>query len=81
MRSPVRFFKTLQSIGCNTWKLLKKYPWLKPLAWLYQLFRWGSRGMRRQDAIGGLLEDVGKAKREDVFLDKLGVTRRSKMEM
>lgn len=29
----------LQSFGEDNWKLLKKYPWLRPFAWLYQIFR------------------------------------------
>lgn len=29
----------LQYFGEDNWKLLKKHPWLRPFAWLYQIFR------------------------------------------
>ena len=76
MKKPWSFLKSLQKTGCRTWKLLKKYPWLKPLAWLYQLFRWGSRGLKRRDFAKNMMKDMKKARREDVFFDNLEVVRR-----
>lgn len=79
MRNPFKFLKVLQRIGCKTWELLRKYPWLKPFAWVYQIYRWGSHGLQRSDAIRETMNDIGKAKREDKFLEKLEVTRRNKL--
>lgn len=79
MRNPFTFLKALQSTGCKTWELLRRYPWLKPFAWLYQIYRWGSHGLQRSDAVRETISDVGKAKREDRFLERLEVTRRNKL--
>ena len=79
MRNPFKFLKVLQRIGCKTWELLRKYPWLKPFAWVYQIYRWGSHGLQRSDAIRETMNDIGKAQREDKFLEKLEVTRRNKL--
>ena len=76
MRRPWRFFASLQSAGSKTWLLLRKYPWLKPFAWIYQLFRWANRGLHRKDFAKNMVKDMKKARREDVFFDNLGVVRR-----
>ena len=76
MRRPRQFFASLQLAGSKTWKLLRKYPWLKPFAWIYQLFRWANRGLRRKDFAKNMVKDMKKARREDVFFDNLGVVRR-----
>lgn len=34
---PVSLLKNLQNNGLKSWKALEKYPFLKPLAWFYQL--------------------------------------------
>ena len=36
----VQLFKYLQLRGERHWKALKKYPWLKPFAWIYQSCRY-----------------------------------------
>lgn len=38
--------RSLQSRGKQNWKLLGKYPKLKPFAWLYQIFRYAKRGLQ-----------------------------------
>lgn len=38
-RSVWDILRRLQSFGEDNWKLLKKYPQLRPFAWLYQIFR------------------------------------------
>lgn len=32
-------FRHLQNSGCRNWKLIRRFPWLKCMAWLYQIFR------------------------------------------
>lgn len=75
-KRPIILFKTLQKGGCITWKVLEKYPWLKPFAWIYQLLRWLRRGLQRPRAIRSFIKDIRKAKIEDEFLEKLEVVRR-----
>lgn len=38
--SRIGLFRQLQSRGEVNWKAYHKHPWLKPFAWLYQLFRY-----------------------------------------
>lgn len=37
-------FRYLQSTGEMTWKALKKHPWLRPFAWIFQSCRFAKRG-------------------------------------
>lgn len=74
-RSPYSMLKLAQERGCLNWKILKKYPLLKPFAWIYQLGRWAGKGMRRKMWGRGLAEDIKKAVRQDGLLDDLGVRR------
>lgn len=37
---PIQLFKHIQSHGETHWKALKKHPWLKPFAWIYQSCRY-----------------------------------------
>lgn len=37
-RSLLQVLGSLQEVGCNNWKLCQAHPWLKPFAWLYQIF-------------------------------------------
>lgn len=36
--SPLQLLKRLQSGGTVRWKILRKYRWLQPFAWIYQIF-------------------------------------------
>lgn len=78
-RNPFSILKLAQTRGCINWKILEKYPYLKPFAWIYQLGRWARKGMRRESAGRGLAEDIKKAVRQDGLLDDLGV-RRNRIE-
>lgn len=74
-RNPIHGLKKAQKAGCHTWKALKKHPWLRPFAWVYQLIRWISHGRKR----GVNLTYVNRASQtesvETDFLRRLGVTR------
>lgn len=37
-RSLLSVLKDLQKVGLDNWELCRRYPWLKPFAWLYQIF-------------------------------------------
>ena len=37
---PIQLFKYIQSHGETNWKALKKHPYLKPFAWIYQSCRY-----------------------------------------
>lgn len=40
IKHPIQFFKYIQSHGEKNWNALKKHPWLKPFAWIYQSCRY-----------------------------------------
>ncbi len=72
-RHPISFLRTMQRIGCRTWKALEKWPCLKCFAWLYQLCRLARRGLCRRNALGKLREDMGKAETLQGLLDALQI--------
>ena len=68
------FFKNLQQQGLANWGLLKRTPWLKPVAWIYQLCRYVKRGLKG----GGLRhfsQNIAASKRRNKLMDELGATR------
>lgn len=74
--SDLNFFQLLQRHGCYNWKALKKHPWLKPFAWLYQLCRYIRKGLRGRNFIGAFLHAVRKKKESADLLTELGVQRK-----
>lgn len=74
------FFVLLQKRGLRTWQLLKKYPFLKPLAWFYQLCRYIKMGLQRKNPFGKLKEEYSQRKIRDNFFKRLGVTREADKE-
>lgn len=77
-RSSDGFFRNLQDSGCRNWKLLARCPYLKPFAWLYQLFRYVRLGLSRRKSIRSLLEDMARGRRLNRMLRELGATRHGK---
>ena len=67
------FFRWLQKRGCETWPAYQKHPWLRPLAWTYQVRHLVREGFRRKNPIQSLREDMKKRKDQDDFLGKLGI--------
>lgn len=41
----IPLFRQLQRSGCSNWKLIERFPWLKCVAWLYQIFRYVRQGL------------------------------------
>lgn len=69
--------KQLQQRGEANWKMLKKYPFLKPFAWIYQLFRYIHKGLSRKNAIHQLSQDVIERQKEANVLDQLEISHRA----
>lgn len=74
-RSPVTFFRLLQREGCRNWKAVSRFPILRPLAWLYQLFRYIIRGLRTKNPFAFLRSATERSKTQGDFLEALGVHR------
>lgn len=45
---PKSFFRYLQEQGAKKWKPVKKYPFLKHFAWMYQVNRWLRQGIKKR---------------------------------
>lgn len=77
-RSRDGLFRNLQRSGERNWKLLKTYPWLRPFAWLYQVFRYARKGLARKNPIRSLKSDLERSKKLNDMLTRLGATRHGK---
>ena len=71
-------FLFLQKRGLINWKAAKKYPFLRPFAWLYQVFRYLKKGLRRKESMEKFKSEYETAQRRDRLFDALGVTREGK---
>lgn len=74
------FFILLQKRGLRTWKTLKKYPFLKPFAWFYQICRYARMGLQRKNPFRKLKEEYVQSKIRDDFFTRLGVAREADKE-
>ena len=66
-------FRNLQHRGLSNWNALRKYPFLRPLAWIYQGCRYIRRGMGRKNALGELKKELSDGKKRDRLLKELGI--------
>lgn len=69
----ITFFRNLQKRGISNWSTLRKYPFLRPLAWIYQGCRYIRRGMGRKIPLKELRMDFVEGKKRDKLLKMLGV--------
>ena len=67
----------LQLRGLNNWKALKKYPFLKPFAWVYQICHYLRKGFSRKNPFGSLMQDSKEHLQEKDILEKLEVSNRN----
>lgn len=73
--SDLNFFQLLQKNGCYNWKLLRRHPWLKPFAWLYQLCRYLRASIFNWNWIRNFFTAFRKKKQATDLLDQIGVQR------
>lgn len=70
----INTFTRLQKSGEVHWKLLEKAPFLKPFAWMYQIFYWLAHHRKKEK---GILENVIDGAREvnklQAFWKKIGI--------
>ncbi len=74
-KNPFVGLKKAQEKGCKNWKLLKSHPYLKPFAWIYQIFYWIKNAIKRGIRVSDVLESAKAEKSETDLLSRLGVTR------
>ncbi len=70
-RTPLEFLRALQHNGCARWKLLEKCPFLKPFAWLYQLFYLAGQVLGQKNPLSRLKADRTAAKQQRRLLKAL----------
>lgn len=66
-------FRWLQTAGEYNWETYKKHPSLKPLCWLYQIFRYAKKGFGTERNVGQLSEDLDRSKRRYRLLEDMGL--------
>lgn len=71
-------FKVLQRYGCINWAASKKYPFLRPFAWIYQIGRYLRLGLRQKHPVRYFLYALKNEHSQDILLDRLEVTRTKK---
>lgn len=77
-RTPESVFRLLQERGLVNWKAAKRYMFLRPFAWIYQVVRYFRSGFGREEAIGKLKAEFGEANDRVELFDALGVKQTSK---
>lgn len=65
---PKKLLKKMQQDGARDWRLCQKHRWLKPFAWLRQLFYYASYVMRHRKRIA---EDVKIGKERAKMIERL----------
>lgn len=66
-------FKYFQDNGLATWKLCKKYPALKPFAFIYGFFRFIIRGIKGIIKTGKIKEQIKYVRDKKSFDQKIGI--------
>ena len=67
------FFRTLQQAGVANCKAFQKHKFLRPFAWLYQLFRYLARGIAALFRGKKLAKDLSSGKEKADFYRRLGI--------
>lgn len=76
-KNKLAFLKILQNRGCQNWKAITRYPFLKPLAWLYQLIRYLYYGLRSENTLGLLRNAHSSMDSKTRLMKNLGVSNMS----
>lgn len=70
-----RLFKELQRIGMQNWRAAQKHRFLRPFAWLYQLFRYIHHAFKKEKPFRFLIQALKAEKTQGSLLDRLEVYR------
>ncbi|QTE75003.1 nucleotidyltransferase family protein [Clostridiales bacterium FE2010] len=76
-RSPKATLRLLQDRGLVNWKATQKYGFLRPFAWIYQLGRYISRGLDRENASKKIRKEFKAARNRNKMLCRLGARQTS----
>ena len=73
-----KFLVNLQRNGERTWETLEKHPGLKPIAWIYQVFRWTFRAIVKDISPAELIRDYKDSKDRNRLMEELEVKKPEK---
>ncbi len=76
--TPKTLFKLLQKQGLLNWKAARNHCFLRPFAWIYQAFRYATRGLNREQALSKIRAEYSSAKKRIAMFDALGVKTTAK---
>ena len=65
-------FRNLQAAGEHNWKAYHKHKWLKPFAWIYQVYRYVKKGFQAKRG-GNLKEDLVRGRQRSGLLKRLKI--------
>lgn len=75
-KNPLALFRILQQRGCINWAdTLKRHPYLKPFAWLHQIFRYLRKGFSTKHPLRFLKDAAKQSNPQNTLLEKLGASR------
>ena len=77
-RTPKAWFRLLQKQGEINWKAARKHKLLRLFAWIYQLHRYISKGLKRDQAVFKIKKEYAAAKKKMAMFDALGVKTATK---
>lgn len=67
------FFRYLQTTGESTWEAYHRHHWLKPFAWIYQMYRFAKKGVQAKRSRAQLMEDIKRGRSRKELLQKLKI--------
>lgn len=73
MSNPIRVFKRLQDGGMSRWSAARKYPALRPFAWIYQIGFIANKLVRNRIAPGEMVKQRNKGLEQRKLIEDLGL--------
>ena len=70
------YFSTLQATGEYNWELYKKHHWLKPFAWLYQIFRYTGQALMSPNFMKKFIKGSSAVRRRFELMKSLGIYKK-----
>ena len=74
----ISLFRNLQQRGASNWIVLRKYPFLRPLAWIYQGCRYLRKGIEGNNSLVKIKKGVSDGIKRNALLNKLGIKNMKK---
>lgn len=75
LKTPGNYIRYAQRIGCRTWKISQKYPFLQKVAWIYQSFRFMVHDRNDCTDWKNYIKDYRDAQRKRELFKQLDISR------